>query len=224
MGIIKIKFLLAENGDSILVKLGNPVETSFFIDGGTINTYSLLKDELSKLYPICTGSYIFEHIITIIALLEELRLIYLYTNTDIDKDYILMNDQYFNINTANRKFSEEAINAIWDIDKAKLTEDYHIETKYGIGVLRNLSSGCKSYLNIIFNSDKIVSVMECGANVLDRIFMLDNIRIYMSHPERFRINDDVQICFNEDEIVKGRHGYESWWSQEYERREKNDIQ
>lgn len=129
MGIIKIKFLLAENGDSILVKLGNPVETSFFIDGGTINTYSLLKDELSKLYPICTGSYIFEHIVTIIAFLEELRLIYLYTNTDIDKDYILMNDQYFNINTANRKFSEEAINAIWDIDKAKLTEDYHIVTE-----------------------------------------------------------------------------------------------
>ena len=53
---------------------------------------------------------------------------------------------------------------ILDIDRANLTEDNHIETKYGIGLLRNLSSGCKSYLNVIFNPDKIVSAMECGAN------------------------------------------------------------
>lgn len=151
-------------------------------------------------------------------------LIYLYTNKDSKKEYVFMNDQFFNLYTANKNFTEEVRNIIWDIDRANLTEDNHIETKYGIGLLRNLSSGCKSYLNVIFNPDKIVSVMECGANVLDMLFLLDNIRIYMSHPERFRINDDVQICFNDGEIVTGRHGYEEWWSQEYERREENDIQ
>ena len=150
-------------------------------------------------------------------------MIYLYTNTESEKEYILMNDQYFNLNTANKDFSEEVKQAIWDIDKAKLTDKGHIETKYGIGLLRNLSSGCKSYLNVIYNPDKIVSAMECGANVLDRLFTLNDIRIYMTHPERFQINDDVQICFNENEIVFGRHGYESWWSKEYERREKNDL-
>ncbi len=150
-------------------------------------------------------------------------MIYLYTNTDSEKEYILMNDQYFNLNTANKDFSEEVKQAIWDIDKAKLTDKGHIETKYGIGLLRNLSSGCKSYLNVIYNPDKIVSAMECGANVLDRLFTLNDIRIYMTHPERFQINDDVQICFNEKEIVSGRRGYESWWSKEYERREKNDL-
>ena len=150
-------------------------------------------------------------------------MIYLYTNTDSEKEYILMNDQYFNLNTANKNFSEEVKQVIWDIDKAKLTDKGHIETKYGIGLLRNLSSGCKSYLNVIYNPDKIVSAMECGANVLDRLFTLDDIHIYMSHPERFQINDDVQICFNENEIVSGRSGYESWWSKEYERREENDL-
>ena len=118
-------------------------------------------------------------------------MIYLYTNTDSEKEYILMNDQYFNLNTANKDFSEEVKQAIWDIDKAKLTDKGHIETKYGIGLLRNLT--------------------------------LNDIRIYMTHPERFQINDDVQICFNEKEIVSGRRGYESWWSKEYERREKNDL-
>ena len=150
-------------------------------------------------------------------------MIYIYTNTDNSKEYILMNDQYFNLNTVNNYFSPEVKQAIWDIDKARLTDKGHIETKYGIGLLRNLSSGCKSYLNVIYNRDKIVSAMECGANVLDKLFTLDDIRLYMSHPERFSINDNVLICFNDSDIVCGRHGYETWWSNEYERREKNDI-
>lgn len=35
---IEILFLPAENGDSILIKLGDPIDTSILIDGGTSNT------------------------------------------------------------------------------------------------------------------------------------------------------------------------------------------
>ena len=40
---------------------------------------------------------------------------------------------------------------IQQVDEAKLTQDKHIETKYGLGTIRNLSSGCKTLLNIVKN-------------------------------------------------------------------------
>lgn len=150
-------------------------------------------------------------------------MIYLYTEKNSDKDYIMSNDQYFNLHTGNLPMGQREKEAIWEIDHAKLTADNHIETKYGVGILRNLSSGCKSYLNVILNPDKVVSAMECGANVLDKLFLLDDIKLFMSHPERFFIPDDVQICFNDNEIVTGRQGYERWWSAEYERRNEDDL-
>ena len=47
---------------------------------------------------------------------------------------------------------------IQQVDEAKLTQDKHIETKYGLGTIRNLSSGCKTLLNIVKNPDKVVNV------------------------------------------------------------------
>ena len=45
----------------------------------------------------------------------------------------------------------------------------------------------------------------------------------MSHPERFGIADDTEIKFNDQEVVRGRRGYEQWWSREYERRAEDDL-
>lgn len=56
---IEILFLLAENGDSILIKLGDPVDTSILIDGGISDTYTELHNELSELYVKCPKNYIF---------------------------------------------------------------------------------------------------------------------------------------------------------------------
>lgn len=79
------------------------------------------------------------------------------------------------------------------MDEAKLTKDKHIETKYGLGTIHNLSSGCKILLNIVKHSNKVVGVEECGPNVLKIIFTMDNIKIYMSRPTLVDIPDDVQI-------------------------------
>lgn len=57
----------------------------------------------------------------------------------------MKNDLYFNLHTANQLFTEQDKEAIFPIDKAKVTRDNHIETKYGIGTVRNLSTG-KTYL------------------------------------------------------------------------------
>mgnify|MGYP004542332559 CR=1 FL=1 len=147
----------------------------------------------------------------------------IYTEKKESNDWILQNDLYFNLNTANEVMSQKEINFIQQVDEAKLTPDKHIETKYGLGTIRNLSSGCKTLLNIIRHPDKVVCVEECGPNVLQIIFTMNNIKIYMSRPTLVDIPGNAQIRFNDSDIVTGSRGYNAWWSREYERREANDL-
>ena len=155
---------------------------------------------------------------------KELHLmIDIYTEKKDSNAWILQNDLYFNINTSNEEMSQKEVDLIRQIDGAKLTPDKHIETKYGLGTIRNLSSGCKTLLNIVKHSDKVVNVEECGPNVLKIIFTMDNIKIYMSRPTLFDIPDDAEIRFNDSDVVVGGRGYDAWWSKEYERREAYDL-
>ena len=147
----------------------------------------------------------------------------IYTEKKESKDWILQNDLYFNLNTGNEEMSQNETELIWQVDEAKLTPDKHIETKYGLGTIRNLSSGCKTLLNIVKHPEKVVCVEECGPNVLKIIFTMDNIKIYMSRPILVDIQDNVQIRFNGADIVTGSKGYNAWWSKEYERREADDL-
>ena len=147
----------------------------------------------------------------------------IYTEKKEAKDWILQNDLYFNLNTSNEEISENEKKLIQQVDEARLTLDKHIEAKYGVGTIRNLSSGCKTLLNIVKHPDKVVNVEECGPNVLKIIFTLDNIKIFMSRPTLFDIPDDAKIRFNDSDIVIGGRGYNAWWSNEYERREADDL-
>lgn len=151
-------------------------------------------------------------------------MIYVYTNREDTKDWIMQNDLFFNLYTGNDVFSEEDAEVIWQIDRAKLTKDKHIETKYGLGTIRNLSTGCKTILNVRKNPGKVVNSDECGVNVLDRLFAMDDIRLFMSRPSRIHMGDYKKICFNDREVVTGRKGYEHWWSKEYERRALDGLQ
>ena len=141
----------------------------------------------------------------------------IYTEKIDSKDWIIKNDLFFNLNTSNEEISDNEVALIKQVDDAKLTADKHIETKYGLGTIRNLSSGCKTLLNIVKHPDKVVNVEECGPNVLKIIFTMNNIKIYMSRPSLFDIPDDVQIRFNDSDIVTGGRGYNAWWGKEYER-------
>ena len=147
----------------------------------------------------------------------------IYTEKKNSKDWILKNDLYFNLSTSNEEMSKEEIELIREVDDAILTPDKHIETKYGLGTIRNLSSGCKTLLNIVKHPEKVVCVEECGPNVLKKIFEMDNIKIYMSRPSFMEIPKNVRLRFNDKEVVVGSAGYHAWWSKEYERRERHDL-
>lgn len=73
----------------------------------------------------------------------------IYTEKKDSKDWIIQNDLYFNLNTSNEEMSEKEVEVIKQADDAILTPDKHIQTKYGLGTIRNLSSGCKTLLNIM---------------------------------------------------------------------------
>ena len=47
----------------------------------------------------------------------------IYTKKMDSKDWILQNDLYFNLNTANEEMSKNEVDLIQQIDKAKLTPD-----------------------------------------------------------------------------------------------------
>lgn len=147
----------------------------------------------------------------------------IYTEKKDSKDWIMQNDLYFNLNTCNEPMSEKEISAIKQADDAILTSDKHIQTKYGLGTIRDLSSGCKTLLNIMKHPEKIVCVEECGPNVLKMIFQMDKIKIYMSRPILVDVPDDVRIRFNDSDIVVGNKGYNAWWGKEYERREQDGL-
>lgn len=147
----------------------------------------------------------------------------IYTEKKDSEEWIIQNDLYFNLNTGNEEMTENEKELILQVDEAKLTSDKHIETRYGLGTIRNLSSGCKTLLNIVKHPDKVVCVEECGPNVLKIIFAMDNIKIYMSRPTLTDISEDAKIRFNDSDVVVGSRGYQAWWSKEYERRAANDL-
>ena len=147
----------------------------------------------------------------------------IYTEKKESKDWIIQNDLYFNLNTGNEEMTQNEKELIQQVDDAKLTSDKHIETKFGLGTIRNLSSGCKTLLNIVKHPDKVICVEECGPNVLKIIFTMDNIKIYMSRPSLTDIPDSAKLRFNDSDIVTGSKGYNAWWSREYERREAGDL-
>ena len=90
-----------------------------------------------------------------------------------------------------------------------------IETEYGLGTIRDLSSGCKTVLNALKNKDKIVCADECGGNALEVLFCIDGVHIAMKKPERFIIPDNLIIIFNDKDRVVGSKGYEEWWWKKY---------
>ncbi len=73
-------------------------------------------------------------------------MIHIYTQKS-GENRILQNDLYFNLYTGNQPFTEEDKKIIQEIDHAKLTDDLHIETEYGL----------------VKNPDKIVCTDECGS-------------------------------------------------------------
>ena len=99
-----------------------------------------------------------------------------------DMEYIEWNDVFFNQNTALR-LDERAEKIIEKIDDARLLGKYRIRSRFSDIILDidRLSSGCKTVLNVLYASDKVFCLKECGNNALEILYGLEKGNVYSDY-------------------------------------------
>lgn len=133
-----------------------------------------------------------------------------------DMEYVELNDIYFNQNTA-LKLDETAERIIEIIDGAKLISKFKIRSKFNNVVLDvdKLSAGCKTVLNVLYNSDKVFCLKECGDNALAVLYSLREGNVYSDYAiipfEMSAVN--VQT-FREKKEINDYEELKEWWSYE----------
>lgn len=126
-------------------------------------------------------------------------------------EIIIDNEAFFNNNISAKKFSQTSLDIIQRIDKAKLIDAKtgKIETPYGIASIKDLSTGCKTVLNLIFITEnpelypnvKAIKATECGWNALEELFKFmdetnkKEIGIIIDH------DDDLYNCADREYLV-----------------------
>ena len=81
----------------------------------------------------------------------------------LNKEYIELNDIFFNQNTATR-LDDKAAKYIQLIDASELISKYKIRSRFEDITLNTdqLSTGCKTVLNVLYFPDKVFCLKECG--------------------------------------------------------------
>lgn len=114
-----------------------------------------------------------------------------------DKQLIKFNDAWFNIHNQEYDLSTpENRKVISDVDNANYIRPGFVESNFcGKCVIRTeqLSTGCKTLLNIMNCKDKVFNIIECGDNVIDMIFELTEGSIFI--PAFIII-----IAYNDDKV------------------------
>ena len=100
-----------------------------------------------------------------------------------EKEYVELNDLYFNMNTASL-LDDRAKEIIETIDGYELISRYKIRSRFNGDVLNvdKLSSGCKTVLNVLYNPEKVFCLKECGENALDVLFGFEEGTVYSDYP------------------------------------------
>ena len=94
-----------------------------------------------------------------------------------DKEYIELNDIFFNQNTATR-LDDKAAKYIQLIDVSELISKYKIRSRFEDITLNidQLSTGCKTVLNVLYFPDKVFCLKECGNNALETLYSFEEGR------------------------------------------------
>lgn len=101
------------------------------------------------------------------------------------KKIIKYNDAWFQENIEKIDFSNpNVIRAMRRIDGAKYRGNFGVTTQFSPNVaisILEISTGCKTAINICQFTNEIFTVAECGENALEEIFKLDDGGIYVAY-------------------------------------------
>ena len=141
--------------------------------------------------------------------------------TKYKEGYVLSNDIEFNTNTLNKMLNDDSLQykkVISTVENVTFANADKIISKINGEPLSmvNISTGCKTILNIMYNQNKIISTLECGDNYSKYIYKLDG-KIYMPDfllPLNMDEIGDINIeLFDNDNVIKFNNIYdlERWY-------------
>ncbi len=134
---------------------------------------------------------------------------------DIPKDIkiIKWNDIYFNQYTCHL-MDNRAESIIRQIDGAEWKRGYQIISELNNEIINidKLSSGCKTALNILYNTGEVFSLKECGDNALDVIYTENKGNVYCDYPViSLNLSSVVIHDKGKEEIMNSYEKLKEWW-------------
>lgn len=122
-----------------------------------------------------------------------------------NKKYCEYNDAWFDKYTDNIQFDENICKIIKVIDGVDYIGNKRVKSKFikDIAIsVKELSSGCKTVLNVVSFSEYIFSVAECGDNALHVLFNLKRGKAHLPFfviPRDF--NNEIEIIYRGERTV-----------------------
>lgn len=115
------------------------------------------------------------------------------------------NDGWFDIYADSVNFNDRIVQKVMkDIDNVEYAGDLMFFSKFKKGLavsVSELSTGCKTAINVYSFPDKIFNLAECGNNALETIFNLRRGNGYIDyyvHPKN--INNTVNLILGDKQI------------------------
>lgn len=131
-------------------------------------------------------------------------------------EYVELNDIFFNKQTV-LKLDGRAERIIEQIDGARLISKYKIESRFN-GVTLDidcLSTGCKTVLNVLYFSDKVFCLKECGENALEILYHLEAGNVYSDYAIiPFEMGKVCVISDKDSKIIEDYEELKEWWEDE----------
>ena len=133
-----------------------------------------------------------------------------------DKEYIELNDIFFNQNTAG-KLDERAVQFIEKIDNSELLGKYKIRSRFEDVVLNidQISTGCKTVLNVFYYPDKVFCLKECGNNALEILYSFEKGFVYSEYAMIPFEMDRVEVqTLAGKKVIDDYEELKEWWENE----------
>ncbi len=132
-----------------------------------------------------------------------------------NKEYIELNDIFFNQNTA-AKLDDRAAKYIQRIDGSELLSKYKIRSRFDDITLNTdqLSTGCKTVLNVLYFPDKVFCLKECGNNALEILYGLGAGSVYSEYAMIPVDMERVKVQTGEGKVIEDYEELKEWWENE----------
>lgn len=134
----------------------------------------------------------------------------------LNKEYIELNDIFFNQNTATR-LDDTAAKYIQMIDGSELLSKYKIRSRFEDITLNidQLSTGCKTVLNVLYFPDKVFCLKECGNNALEILYSFEEGYVYSEYAMiPFNMERVKAQTSRECQVIEDYEELKEWWENE----------